>query len=233
MVPGADSFLDWIAHGILDSVVDAFFPVLAEIEKEVMNIDQLIYIDEGEEDTASTLVDKEQTGATPSAVQADSSTPNLKSPMSPDEKPILDRVNTFESSVRPHFVPPRPTLRLLFRHARRSIARFWSRLWAKKPEARINPRALALRRMAKTRKLVTLLGRLLASKADVVTQIRKRLLQQSGQASLGNGGTKGEELEVAIYMGDVQGTFQDHRFIGRVISSPAPVQITFLPFSNH
>ncbi|RXW22929.1 hypothetical protein EST38_g2939 [Candolleomyces aberdarensis] len=199
---------DWIAHGILDSIVDAFFPVLTEIEKEVMNIDRLVYIDEEEEDAASTLNEKEQSSSASSlTIKADSEAElaKSKSPLSQEEKPTLERADTLEGSIRPHFKPPRPTLRLLFRHARRAVARFWSRLWAAKPESRINPRTLTLRRMAKTRKLVTLLGRLLTSKADVVSQFRKRLLQQSGQASLGNGGTKGEELEIAMYMGDVQG----------------------------
>ncbi|KAJ2920356.1 hypothetical protein MD484_g193, partial [Candolleomyces efflorescens] len=199
---------DWIAHGILDSIVDAFFPVLNEIEKEVMNIDRLVYIDEEEEDSASTLNGQEQSSNTSlSTVKADSDADLNKSKPtpSPDEKSTLERANTLDDnlSIRPHFKPPPPTLRLLFRHARRSVARVWNRLWEKKPEVRVNPRTRTLRRMAKTRKLVTLLGRLLASKADVVTQIRKRLLQQSGHASLGNGGTKGEELEVAIYMGDI------------------------------
>jgi magnesium transporter len=205
--PDTDQFPDWIAHGILDSIVDAFFPVLTEIEKEVMYIDRLVYIDEEEEDSASTLNDQGQSStASSSTVKSDLGAELTKS-KSPDEKPTPERVNTLDDnlSIRPHFKRPRPTVRLLFRRARRSVARVWNRLWEKKPEVRINPRTLTLRRMAKTRKLVTLLGRLLASKADVVTQIRKRLLQQSGQASLGNGGTKGEELEVAIYMGDVQG----------------------------
>lgn len=36
---------DWIAHGILDSIVDSFFPLLKEIEKEVTAIDDLVFLD--------------------------------------------------------------------------------------------------------------------------------------------------------------------------------------------
>jgi Mg2+ and Co2+ transporter CorA len=49
--------------------------------------------------------------------------------------------------------------------------------------------------MARTRRLVTSLGRLLSTKAEVIAQIRKRLAS----------GTKPEDAEVAMYMGDVQG----------------------------
>ncbi|KAF5313966.1 hypothetical protein D9611_006759 [Ephemerocybe angulata] len=204
---------DWIAHGILDSVVDAFFPVLSEIEKEVMAIDKMVYVEEDEDNDSSVRLEQQSSWTSSSATakacpEADaaastkSSSPQLPSSY---EKPKLEAANSTEESIRPHFARPRLTPRLVFRRFRRSIARFWARLWLRKPEAiRVNPRTLTLRRMAKTRKLVTLLGRLLASKADVVTQIRKRLLQ-TGEPSLGNGGTKGEELEVAIYMGDVQG----------------------------
>jgi magnesium transporter len=58
--------------------------------------------------------------------------------------------------------------------------------------------------MARTRRLVTSLGRLLATKSEVVLQIRKRLLI-AGRSRMGNETSKGDELDVAIYMGDVQG----------------------------
>lgn len=231
---------DWIAHGILDSVVDAFFPVLSEIEKEVMAIDKMVYVEEDEDNDSSVRLEQQSSWTSSSATakacpEADaaastkSSSPQLPSSY---EKPKLEAANSTEESIRPHFARPRLTPRLVFRRFRRSIARFWARLWLRKPEAiRVNPRTLTLRRMAKTRKLVTLLGRLLASKADVVTQIRKRLLQ-TGEPSLGNGGTKGEELEVAIYMGDVQDhilTLQHSlNHIERVLSQSHPSYLSSL-----
>ncbi|KAJ3524611.1 hypothetical protein NMY22_g10923 [Coprinellus aureogranulatus] len=204
---------DWIAHGIMDSVVDSFFPVLAEIEKEVMAIDNLVYFEDDEDDQFMEFGNQEQgSSAASSTVKAESEIGVLSPKTSnteyqPYEKPALDTASSTEGSIR--FVPPRPTPRLVFRRARRYVGRVFSRLWKllrrrEAQESRINPRTMTLRRMAKTRKLVTLLSRLLASKADVVTQIRKRLMQ-AGEPSLGNGGTKGEEMEVAIYMGDVQG----------------------------
>jgi magnesium transporter len=61
-----------------------------------------------------------------------------------------------------------------------------------------------LRRLARTRRLVTSLTRLLATKSEVVVQIRKRLLTSN---SGGNGLRKREDVDVAIYLGDVQGMF--------------------------
>ena len=33
---------EWIAHGLMDSIVDSFFPHLEIIEKEVMGIERLL-----------------------------------------------------------------------------------------------------------------------------------------------------------------------------------------------
>lgn len=64
------------------------------------------------------------------------------------------------------------------------------------------PTASTLHRMARARRLVTSLSRLLASKSEVVTQLRKRLLTSVNGSS---GGGDGERVvEVTIYLGDVQ-----------------------------
>lgn len=101
-------------------------------------------------------------------------------------------------SFRPRFASPRLTIRLLLRRAKRYISHSWSRLWAKSvsPPSSIQ---LNLRRMARTRKLVTILSRLLATKSEVIARIRKRL------SVTASGKQIGEDLELSIYMGDVQG----------------------------
>jgi len=55
--------------------------------------------------------------------------------------------------------------------------------------------------MARARRLVTSLSRLLASKSEVVAQLRKRLLTSS-QSGSSTGDV--ERAEVAMYLGDVQ-----------------------------
>jgi len=93
-------------------------------------------------------------------------------------------------------------LTLLFRRIRRYIIKRWEERF-NVLETPPSATTLILRRMARARKLVTSLNRLLASKSEVITQIRKRLLKTGAPGSGNNSKTEG--LEVAIYMGDVQG----------------------------
>ncbi|KAF9237322.1 hypothetical protein BU15DRAFT_48851 [Melanogaster broomeanus] len=109
---------DWIAHGLLDSIVDSFFPTLKEIEKEVAAVEALVV------------------------------------------------------SIR--------------------------RIHSKSPQT---PTATTLRRMARTRRLVTSLCRLLASKSEVISQIQKRCLISSGR--FGHD-IHTDDVDIAMYMGDVQ-----------------------------
>jgi magnesium transporter len=116
--------------------------------------------------------------------------------------------NNVEKYPLPHFVSSPLTIRPLFRRARRHI---WRQLW-EKPDIPPSATQLTLRRMVRTRRLVTALGRLLGTKSDVVTQIRKRLMRSAQ-------GDTGEALEVAIYMGDVQGRrFRDAESLGSFMS---------------
>ncbi|KNZ77430.1 Putative metal ion transporter C17A12.14 [Termitomyces sp. J132] len=132
---------DWIAHGILDSIVDSFFPLLEEIEQEVAAIEDLVLTAGGG-------------GAPVSPRQYD--VPLMRTSRKLDEK----------------------------------------QLWANVP-SHLSPTQMTLRRMARTRRLITSLTRLLATKSEVVAQIRKRLLTV-------NGTRRDDNLDVAIYMGDVQ-----------------------------
>lgn len=94
----------------------------------------------------------------------------------------------------------------------RSIGRAWTAV-AAAMNVHISPPASGtlhhLRRMARARRLVTSLTRLLATKSEVVTQIRKRLLT-SGSAALGNASDSAEDAEVAIHLSDVQGMRRKH-----------------------
>ncbi|KAI0032743.1 hypothetical protein K488DRAFT_49194 [Vararia minispora EC-137] len=102
----------WIAHGLIDSIVDSFFPVLEHIEIEAAEIEKFYF--------------------------------------------------------------------------------------SKGKASSVNPTMTNLRRMARTRRLVTTLGRVLATKGEVVGRLKKRLLT-------GEHGVIGQDdVEVAIYLGDVQ-----------------------------
>jgi Mg2+ and Co2+ transporter CorA len=59
--------------------------------------------------------------------------------------------------------------------------------------------------MARVKKLIAVLGRLLSSKSDVMTGIKKRLIKGiDSRPGTGYGKTP-EEVEIAIYMTDIQG----------------------------
>ncbi|KAJ4486063.1 hypothetical protein J3R30DRAFT_3281636 [Lentinula aciculospora] len=180
----------WIAHSLLDSIVDSFFPFTDEIEKEVMAMEQLVY---PSDNTAATFdIPAKSNNIVPEKVFSEE-----------EPLPALSEKNLlkFESSstgTRTHFALPRPPLPLLYRRFLRYIRYFW-RPTPSNEKSAPSPTMITLRRMARTRRLVTSLTRLLATKSDVVAQIRKRLLTGSG-----NGNASNSEEEVAMYMGDVQ-----------------------------
>jgi magnesium transporter len=176
----------WIAHSLLDSIVDSFFPFSDEIEKEVMAIEQLVY--SGDKGLESDIV-KSSPALSPQSEKE--RLPSLS------EKNVLELGTTFTARTR--FALSRPPLHLLYRRILRYIrGRFRSSIPTEKSPP--SSTTITLRRMATTRRLVTSLTRLLATKSEVVTQIRKRLLSGSGNGKA----SSSEEVEVAMYMGDVQ-----------------------------
>jgi len=196
-------FLDWITHSILDSIVDSFFPFLEEIEKEVTAIDHLVYAGNPEQ-VLETIPSMDPASSSPQllSVKSDPYTEKIfinesNENCTPAER-FRDTFRRETQSKRPRFTRPRLNLRLLFRRAKRHVSHAWEEFWAR-PVLAPSATQLTLRRMARTRKIVTVLGRLLATKSDVITQIRKRLTKSASE------GNNGEEFEIAIYMGDVQG----------------------------
>jgi magnesium transporter len=117
-----------------------------------------------------------------------------------EKKTPTDRV----PSYRTRFVSPRLTISLLFRRARRHVHIAWRGFWrtADPPSAT----QLTLRRMARVKKLIAVLGRLLSSKSDVLTGIKKRLIKAIESRTDGTvDGQAPEEVEIAMYMTDIQG----------------------------
>ncbi|KAF9076229.1 hypothetical protein BDP27DRAFT_1414761 [Rhodocollybia butyracea] len=180
----------WIAHSLLDSIVDSFFPFSDEIEREVMAIEQLVYSDNTIADTSDIPINAE-----PPRNAHDSEKESLP-PLNEKNLTKLDRTFT----TRTRFAITRPPLPLLYRRFLRYLRSRWQGSPAAADKSTPSSRMITLRRMARTRKLVTSLARLLATKSDVVAQIRKRLLTESENRKA----SRSEELEVAMYMGDVQ-----------------------------
>lgn len=200
-----DCHLDWIAHGILDSIVDSFFPFLEEVEKEAMGVDSFIFADSYEQAGPHSQVTSPKVSP-----ETEMSETNEKRDLVKNLSPSMNEkyqspIN--RSVVKTRFSLPRPTIPLFIRRFKRTVLSLSIpvSLTVEIHRSTGDPTALTLRRMARTRRLVTSLTRLLAAKSEVVTQIRKRLLT-SGHSGLGNGAGKDDDVEVAIYMGDVQGT---------------------------
>ncbi|KAJ7783743.1 hypothetical protein DFH07DRAFT_935292 [Mycena maculata] len=183
---------DWIAHGILDSIVDSFFPFLEGLEREVVAIEDVVF--SGARDTMpasrsksivekckSSLKDIEKTGPTDW----------------PDE---LSEKNVTSFSASPtHFSLPWPPFIAKWRI---DIPKRWKAGLPTK--AAQTPTASTLHRMARARRLVTSLSRLLAAKSEVVAQLRKRLMTSAQSGASSTSGEGAESVEVAIYLGDVQ-----------------------------
>ncbi|KAF8642334.1 hypothetical protein AX16_009603 [Volvariella volvacea WC 439] len=196
---------DWIAHGILDSVVDSFFPFLRHIEKEVMAIEDLVFSTEPGENCVSLLPPSiatvhKQTPASDYAAQWHrSEKTTLAEGDKEDEKVTRSQAHdTIKFRTQSFSIPP---LRILYHRARRLVAKILRSV--EQPSVLVpSPTTITLRRMAKTRRLVVSLARLLAAKSEVIAQIRKRLLNgdQSGMGA----GKREESMEIAIYMGDIQ-----------------------------
>jgi magnesium transporter len=172
----------------LDSIVDSFFPLLKEIEKEVIAIDDLVFLDSDQ--VLPRQVENRDEAAHSAISNKVDTTQHFQLPG--------DAMQT--DLVGSRFPSPRLTVSVL----KRTSYSIWKLIAAASTGSQPAANHFTLRRVARTRKLVTVLTRLLAPKSEVIAQIRKRLLTPS-QSGLGNGTIRDEDVEVSIYLGDVQG----------------------------
>lgn len=202
--------IDWIAHGLLDSIVDSYFPYLEVIEKEASEMERRVFSasERGSvaEDASSIIPDHS------SAFESGRATLNEKSTSADlDEKestslPHLAKATSVKSArSRPRFVFP-AKLSLTMRRAKRMIVELFTSIPRFKAVDTKAPGyhhpTNTITRMARIRRLVTSLARFLAVKSEVVAQVKKRLLTK-GEWGLGTG--MEDDLDIFVYMGDVQG----------------------------
>ncbi|KAF7985342.1 hypothetical protein HWV62_6551 [Athelia sp. TMB] len=202
-----EDIADWIAHGILDSVVDSFFPFLEEVEKEVLEVEDIVFSEDPRTTQVSELQPTMSSVVEQQSLSEKAST--IKQPAESEKLPVaMDEKLVPQNSAKTRFSFPRPTPSLILRRLKRAVQSISISIsltiTVTTQRAPSNSTNTTLRRMARTRRLVTSLTRLLATKSEVVAQIRKRLLM-AGHSGLGNGAGKDDDIEVAIYMGDVQG----------------------------
>lgn len=187
----------------MDSIVDSFFPFLEEIEQEIINIENLIFSDdnmrlhqqivsdialEPSVSNSDTLVSH---GSFDEKDKEKDSSPSLK----PEERSI-HRMQFAVPSIQRR--PPIQRARLLSRRLSLMVSHVKSQV----NQPRKMPAPNTVHRVAHVRRLVTSLSRFLATKSEVVAQVKKRILM-TGEHGLGNG--TGDDRDVFVYMGDVQG----------------------------
>lgn len=183
----------------MDSIVDSFFPFLENIEKEVAAIESLVFSTNasGEPADRSSLE-----GGSSSSITVVGSSPKLSTGESKEDLLSMKQEDTIHSiGAKTHFSlppPPRRTWRLFLGYIQplKRMIPFRSRTQEPVPSETTS----TVHRMARTRRLVTSLTRVLAAKSEVVTQLKKRLLMMGGI----RGGIR-DDKDVFIYMGDVQG----------------------------
>ncbi|KAH9837216.1 uncharacterized protein C8Q71DRAFT_591066 [Rhodofomes roseus] len=223
---------DWIAHGVMDSIVDSFFPFLEGVEKEVANMESLLVSEDVTRDPAAT---------NPPPPPADIPTkPNLEKVVTHDtnENPDASSITVTEKTRETLKTVERKTQFALptgwrshLRGLKRSVLGFYRHfrvVFRHTPTAKTTN---TVHRMAKTRRLVTSLTRVLAHKSEVVAQLQKRLLTVGG--GLGHG-TK-HDHDVYVYMGDVQDHIltlqQSLVHYERVLSTSQPTYLSHLRLS--
>lgn len=194
---------DWIAHGVLDSVVDSFFPFIAQINKEVDEIEKFLYSDPDCSDDAVKVSSTESKPSSDSTLDSVDEKKDDASMTSYDEKPPLSPVRSQHVKTAMFRSSPLP-ISLYIRRARRFLK---SKLSKTSTETGVgepwisqqaNPATRTVYRMVKIRRLVTSLTRLLSTKADLIRQIRKRLVIR-GDWSLDS------DPELYIHLGDILG----------------------------
>ena len=127
----------------------------------------------------------------------------LSPPFSVDEKQAFVGDVASVRTARTRLSLPRLTFGLMWWRMRRACPRFVGLCLRRRPRD-VKPKPVFTRdscdlwRMARTRRLVTSVARVLATKPEVLAGIHKRLLTSDGLAA-------GDDAEVAIYFGNIQG----------------------------
>ncbi|KAH7104607.1 hypothetical protein BKA62DRAFT_614212 [Auriculariales sp. MPI-PUGE-AT-0066] len=209
---------DWICHGLLDSIVDGFFPLFHAIERETESLDSLIIRIGANTDQElqrdhgiGQVADMLHVPRGGAAIEMAANQNELKEAEERATKSMeslhfgKEGVGKEGERLPPVDIITEYSKRLLRRASEKSniFSELLSLLWpAFRPKRRApqTQTMLTLMRMTSTRRLVTALGRLLAAKSEVIAQLQKRLAHSAG-TEFDWGGVS---AEVAVYMGDVQ-----------------------------
>lgn len=194
----------------MDSIVDSFFPVLKVIQKEVEEVEDLVSgIDtQWGKDMYSPTGSFE--GSSPTEIVISAESDHLSEKLFQEKE---------KSTPTRRFVPQWKHYVQIILFPISGIVSIFRREHKPKPRKQLSTRLKRLVKMTATRRLVTTLSRLLSSKAEVIAQIRKRLIGQG---------------EVSIYFGDVQdhiiSLLQSSAHYERMLSHSHPAYLSHLRF---
>ena len=188
----------------MDSIVDSFFPLLEQVEKEMMKLENVMFSEDVPTSQpavakgGSQVTDESDTAVSQSHSNSfEKDVKNLSPDM--DEKVTTSVLHTQFSLPKRHVMSMR-SLKIFLGRLTLLVPRFNFKVkQAPKGEQATHD---TVRRVARVRRLVTSLSRILATKSEVVAQVKKRLLMV-GESGLSHG--NGSDHDVYIYLGDVQG----------------------------
>lgn len=180
--------------------MDAFFPYVGEIEEEIIAAEDTVFSDSNNYTDSAAPQPTRKLRRIP--VRQQEKALSVLSTLASEEKGLSVKEVMSVKTTKTRFSVPRPTFALSYRRWKRTIHRMLSKFFpgtVAAADLAVSPTAVALRRMARTRRLVTTLSRVLVAKSEVVARLQKRLGDFSH--TLG----RHEDDDLVIYMGDVQG----------------------------
>lgn len=179
---------------------------MAQIDKEVDEIERFLYSDSDDSESAAKVTPTEPKSSSNSILDTDDEKEKKDdtSISTCDEKPPLSPVKSQQHVKTAMFrVSPLPVslyIRRIRRFLKSKLFKTSTGTGVAEPRIsqQVNPATRTVYRMVKIRRLVTSLTRLLSTKADLIRQIRKRLVTK-GEWSLDS------DPEFYIHLGDILG----------------------------
>jgi magnesium transporter len=159
---------------------------------------------EGHVAAMETIIYDEKTPMSTSPVNPIEFLQELKGPRAEEKPSSTPLANEKQASIR--VSPPKLDLRLIWRRVRRAF--FYSICFCLRRKPRIISSvthiSFGIHHMARARRLVTFVARVLATKPEILAGIRKRLLIPDGLAAV-------DDADLVIYFGDVQGQSEQNK----------------------
>lgn len=172
----------------MDSIVDAFMPLINSIELEVENVDDLVSGMGGEFRDADVQPPGVVMKSSPRWLER-LSEKWVDPPLPTVGLNTEEKEHTSNPTDRPSYAEFRRMLSYTERWSRRLILRFlgtFVKIFKLERRRKTSPRMQTLLKMSRTRRMVILLARLLGPKIEIIGHLRKRFMIGELAAELGD-----------------------------------------------